>query len=121
MLKTPLSTILARIALAFCYLGFGIWEIISPKAWTTYLPAFLKTMNPILLIEVHGIALTVAALGVLSGYFQKFFTAFSVLLLLDICVEIFFQEGFTDIFIRDVSLLLFACALFAGAFARKQA
>ncbi len=115
MFRIPLPLLLARLGLAFCFLGFGIWEIVAPTLWTTYLPEFLSGFHPVLLIELHGIALTVSALGVLSGYFPKFFTGISALILLDICIEIFLQEGFTDVFIRDIALLLFTCALFADA------
>ena len=120
MWKIPLSLLVSRLALAFCFLGFGIWEISAPKAWTSYLPAFLQNFHPIVLIELHGIALTVAAIGVLSGYYKKFFTALSALLLLDICLGVFLQEGFTDIFIRDIALLLFTCGLVADAFSKKR-
>ncbi len=122
MFKVPLPLLISRIALAACFLGFGIWEIVSPSLWTTYLPGWSSGIaDPILLIVIHGIALTVAALGVLSGYFAKFFTGLSVLLLLEICIEIWFQEGFTETLIRDIGLLLFTCALFAEACMRKRA
>jgi hypothetical protein len=121
MLKIPLPLLLARLALAACFLGFGIWEIVAPNLWTIYIPSFLQGFYPILLIELHGIALTVAALGVLSGYFPRFFTGLSALLLLEITVEILIQEGFTDVFIRDLALFLFACSLFASSYQTKKA
>lgn len=120
MRNIPLPLLLARLALAFCFLSFGIWEMIAPSWWTSYIPSFLSGINPIMLILTHGIALTVAGLGVLSGYFPRFFTGLSALMLLEISVEILVQEGFSDVFIRDVALFLFTCALFVQAVQAKK-
>lgn len=111
----PLPLFLARLALAVTFLGFGLWEIIAPNLWTMYLPEFLKEFYPQQLVLVHGILLTVTALGVLSGYYARFFTGLAVLLLLEVTGGIWIQEGFTEIFIRDMGLLLFASSLFARA------
>lgn len=120
MVKIPLPLLLGRLALAFCFLSFGIWEIIAPSWWTSYIPGFLNGIDPIMLVLAHGIALTIAGLGVLSGYFPRFFTGLSALMLLEISVEILMQEGFSDVFIRDVALLLFTCAMFAQAVQAKR-
>ncbi len=120
MQTTTPSVVLSRLGVAFCFLGFGIWEILSPSLWTTYLPEMLKDMQPLLLIKMHGIVLTVVGLGVLSGYARSWFTALATLLMLDVCIEIFLQEGFTDVFIRDGALLLFTAALFIDAVQSKR-
>jgi hypothetical protein len=112
----PLSTLLTRAALAFCFLGFGLWELISPRLWIIYVPEYMSQIaDPAMLVFVHGITLTVTALGVLSGWFPRFFTAVASLIMLEICIEIWVGEGFTDVFIRDVAILLFAAAMFAEA------
>ncbi len=112
----PLPQLLSRLALAACFLGFGVWELLAPSQWTTYLPAFLAGTAPIALVIAHGVALSAAALGVLSGYAPRFWWTLSTLLLLNITVEILLQEGFTDVFIRDAALSLFAAAHAAAAF-----
>lgn len=112
---TTLPLWIARIALAATFLGFGVWEIIAPTLWTTYLPAFLQGDNGPTFVLVHGIALTAVAIGVLSGYFARFFTGIAAFMLGHIWVEIYIQEGFTETFIRDTGLFLFGCALFAQA------
>ena len=117
----PLSVLLTRFALAFCFLGFGVWELIQPRMWITYVPTSLASvMNPSTLVLTHGIALTVTGLGILSGWMPKLFTGLATLIMLEICVEIFLQEGFTDIFIRDVSILLFTSAMFAKAWSSSK-
>lgn len=120
MQRAALPRLLSRIALAACFLGFGIWEIVAPRLWTSYLPSFLAGFHPIFFVEVHGIVLTMVAIGVLTGYAQRFFTGLAALLLLNICIELFLQEGFTDTFIRDASLFLFALALHAEAYAHHR-
>lgn len=117
-MHASLPIFLARLGIASCFLGFGIWELIAPNLWTAYVPEFAGAIvDPTLLVSMHGVVLTVTALGVLSGKLPRFFTAVATLILLEICIDIFLQEGFTDIFIRDVSILLFAAALFADAVA----
>lgn len=118
---TTLPKFLARLGVASCFLGFGVWELVAPTLWTTYVPAFAGSMmNPVTLVLIHGALLTIAALGVLSGRHATFFTGLSFLIMLEICFEIFFQEGFTDVFIRDVSIFLFTAALFADAYGARK-
>lgn len=120
-MNTTLSVWLQRVALAFCFLGFGIWEFIAPRIWTAYVPQEATMIaSAQTLVFIHGVALTIAGLGILSGYAQRFFTTLSTLILLEICVTIGLQEGFTDIFIRDAALLLFSAAMMAQAFSRLR-
>lgn len=110
---------MAKIALASCFLGFGIWEVVSPNLWTIYLPEAVRDFYPIQLVFLHGVVLIVVALGVLSGKMQRFFTAVATLILLNICIELFLQDGLTETLIRDVALLLFTLALFIDALKKK--
>lgn len=117
-MRTTLPVLLSRLGIASCFLGFGLWELIAPRLWTSYVPEFAGAIIPaVTLVTVHGILLTATALGVLSGKLPRFFTGLAVLMLLEICIDIFVQEGFTDILIRDIAILLFAAALFADAVA----
>lgn len=108
-----LPRLLARLGVAFCFLGFGIWEITNPNLWTVYVPEHALIFgDPVRLVFIHGIVLTVTAFGVLSGFFARFWTGLATLILIDLCITIWVQEQFTDVFIRDVSLLLFTASLF---------
>ena len=121
MRSPSLSQALSRLAVAFCFLGFGIWELISPITWTSYVPAFVQNfLDPVILVLVHGIVLTVSGLAVFSGWKSRFFTGLSALIMLEICIEIFLQEGFSDIFIRDMAIFLFIAAMVAQTFERES-
>ncbi len=121
MFNLSLSDLLAKAALAFCFLGFGVWEIISPRLWTAYLPSYLQNVYPLFLVQAHGVALTAVALGVLSGFWPKVFWGLATLMLLNITLEMFLQDGYTEVFIRDGALLLFAAALLAKTFETRKA
>lgn len=118
-MKHPFSLWFYRLGIATCFLGFGLWELIAPSLWKDYLPAFTRGAYEIPLVQFHGALLTIVALGVLSGYWRKLFTGLAMLMLLEVCVAIGFDEGFSDTLIRDVGLLLLACGLFVDAVQEK--
>jgi hypothetical protein len=114
-----MSRWIANIALAGCFLGFGLWEISDPAYWVAYAPESLSTIaDPKLLVLLHGIVMSIVAIGVLSGYAHRFFLILSVLILLEVLGTVWFTIGYGDIFIRDAALFLFAVAMLADA--RKQ-
>lgn len=111
---------LRYFTLAICFLGFGVWEIVKPSYWVGYAPDFAsKFGNVSLLIVVHGVVLTVIALGILWGRFRVLFTGLAVLVLLDILFTVWFAAGFGETFLRDVTIFLFALALHLEAHAEK--
>lgn len=113
---------LYRLALVFCFLGFGLWEIVKPSYWMGYAPDFASKLGDVsLLIRVHGVALTAIALGVLWGRYRVLFTGLAVLVLIEILVTVWFAAGgFGETFIRDVTIFLFALGLHAQAHAEEK-
>ena len=108
---------IGRLGMAFCFLSFGIWELVQANYWTAYVPSFISSsINPILLVHVHGIILTIVGLGVLIGLYPRLFTGLSVLIMLEIVSSVISAEGFSDILIRDIAILFFAVALFVDAY-----
>lgn len=108
-----LSVYIGYLAIAFCFLSFGIWELLDSHLWIGYVPAFASNiLDATLLVQIHGVALIFVALGVLSGFYPKVFLGLSILLMLEICFTLIFEEGFTDTFIRDGAILLFIIGLF---------
>lgn len=121
MNRANLARRLNSLALIFCFLGFGLWEIVKPAYWVGYAPDFASKLGDILLlIRVHGIVLTVIALGILWGRFRVLFTGLAVLILLEILVTVWFAAGFGETFIRDVTIFLFVLGLHAEAHAEKK-
>ncbi len=121
MRSPSLSVVLARLGIASAFLGFGIWELIVPNWWTTYVPAFASSILPATtVVLIHGVMLTVTGVAVLAGWLPRLFTTVAALIMLEICLEIYIQEGFTDIFIRDVAIFFFAAAMVAHEFAEHR-
>lgn len=115
-----LSVFLARLGVAFCFVAFGIWELQAPDIWATYVPGYMAAIAPLtVLVQIHGVLLILVALGVLSGVWPRLWTLLATLILAELCVVVFEGEGFSDVFVRDVSLLLFSAALTAQAWSRR--
>lgn len=116
----PLPLLLLRLAIASCFLGFGIWEIVGPNLWTAYVPAFAAAVvDAKTLVFTHGIVLVAVAAGILSGWRPRVWSALAVLVLVELCVTIAMDEGLTDVLIRDIALLLAAGSLFASELGRR--
>lgn len=114
-----LSIFLARLGVAFCFIAFGVWELQEPEIWSTYVPPYMAAIAPLtLLVQIHAVVLIVTALGVFSGIWPRFWTLIATLTLLELCIVVFEGEGFSDVFVRDVSLFLFSAALTAQAWKR---
>ena len=119
MLTNP-PRLLGQLAIAFCFLSFGIWETIAPNIWTVYVPAFMSAMvDAKMLVFVHGIALSIIGLGVLSGFYRAFFLGLAVLVMLEITTSLIFEEGFTDTLIRDGAILLFILGMFVDSWQHR--
>lgn len=120
--RPSLSVFLARLVVAFCFVVFGFWELRDPDIWSAYVPAYMAAVASIeLLVQIHGAVLIVTALGVLSGVWPRFWSLVATLQLLELCFVVFEGEGFSDVFVRDVSLLFFTAALCAATWNRQKA
>lgn len=111
------STLARRLdtaALTFCFLAFGLWELVDPSYWTAYLPHGIDTSAAAVpLVFVHGIILSVCGIGVMTNRWMTLWLGLSTALLLEVTVTVWFVIGYGDVFIRDVSLTLFAAAMLA--------
>ncbi len=120
-MRIPLSLVFQRLALAFTFLSFGIWELRAPQIWSSYVPRSIAAFGDVqALVLIHGASLCIVALGVLSGWFQRLFTTVGALMLAHLCFIMWSGEGFSDVFIRDVGLFLFACGLCADAWVNRR-
>lgn len=119
MLKLP--RILAQFGLAFCFVSFGVWEIARPSYWVSYIPDFAAHLfDPALMVRMHGAALLITGLMVLFGILRRFSTTLAVLIMLEIIVSLLISSGFTEIFVRDITILFLAIALMVDAWHRDQ-
>ncbi|MDP3793490.1 MAG: hypothetical protein Q8R07_01930, partial [Candidatus Uhrbacteria bacterium] len=56
--------------------------------------------------------LTFVGLAILFGFFLRISAALAVIIMLEIVGSLWFQAGFTDIFVRDVAILFLAGSIF---------
>lgn len=106
-----MSKLITRGALAFIFIVFGVWEIIQPGYWTGFIPRFLSGFDLFLLLKIHALTLIALGLGLLSGVYLKKFAIASTLMMLSIVILILMNDGFNDILVRDIVILLFASTL----------
>lgn len=106
------SRIIARFGIFFIFLTFGIWEIIDPSYWLGFAPSFVaKFSNTLLLIKIHGVILSIVGLGIFFSKRTKLFAFLSTLIMLQIVVSLWLASGFTDLFVRDIAILIFSVSL----------
>ena len=113
MNKEFLHYFIGRIALAFIFMTFGVWEIIQPGYWTAFVPQFaLAFASPFTLIMIHGAVLVILGLGlILLPRYRRIIASISALVLLIIIVTIVTSSGFSDILVRDMTIFLFTLSL----------
>ena len=109
-----LRHIIMRVALSSVFIIFGVWEIINPQYWQGFVPAFVQSfissLHPIVML--HGAVLLIAGLMILAGFYTRIGSAIAFLVLLEISVSLLFESGFSDLFVRDLALLLLSAAVF---------
>ena len=103
--------LITRGGIAFIFIVFGFWELINPGYWTGFIPKFLSGFDLFLLVKIHGLTLIALGLGLLSGIYLKKFAIASTLVMLSIVMSILINDGFNDILIRDIVILLFDSTL----------
>lgn len=107
------SRIIIRFGIFFLFLSFGIWEIIDPNYWLGFAPSFIaKSANALLLVKIHGIALSIIGAGIFfSRRHLKFFAIPATLIMFQIVVSLWLASGFTDLLVRDIAILIFTASL----------
>ncbi len=107
-----MQNLVSRLGVVFIFVSFGIWEIINPGYWTAFVPQIaLMFGDPILLVKIHGLVLTIIGLGILSGFYLRYFAIAGALLMLEIVITLFTESGWSDILVRDIGILLFTISL----------
>lgn len=116
---TKIPRILARLGLASCFVTFGVWEIVAPTYWVSYMPSLAaRIAEPSLLVRIHGAALLVVGLMVLLGILKRFSALAAVLIMISIVASLIVSSGFTEIVVRDIAILFLALSLFVDSLQR---
>ncbi len=115
-----LTRILARFGLAFCFVSFGVWEIVRPAAWISYIPEFARWFDPALMVRMHGAVLLIVGLMVLFAILRRFSTTLALLIMLEIVFSLLISDGFSQILVRDITIAFLAGSLMADAWHRDQ-
>ena len=122
MFYSRLPQYLSRAAVAFVFLCFGSWELAAPSHWIFYVPDFVARLaDPTLLVRLHGAALALIGLAVLLGWWLPVTSGLAALILLEIVVGIVLVDGFSELVVRDVGLLLFTSGLWVQAMRERAA
>lgn len=107
------SRIIARFGALFLFLTFGVWEIVVPDYWIGFVPSFVaKSFNVLLLVKIHGIVLSVIGAGIFfSRKYSRLFAILAVVMMIQVVVSLWFTSGFSDLFVRDIAILIFTISL----------
>ena len=104
--------ILTRLAVAQVLIIFGIWEIVQPVYWNSFVPAFVSSfMNINLFVQLHGIFILILGIAILIGAYLRISASLAVLTTLAVIVFLLISSGFSDIIIRDIVIVLAAASL----------
>lgn len=106
MNKNTTQVVIIRLALAFIFLTFGIWEIVQPDYWSGFVPPFVLALfgHANLLVMIHGIVLVLLGLGFLIGYYLWYVALVAALVLAQIIISMIIQFGFDDVLVRDITI-----------------
>ncbi|MBM2818300.1 MAG: hypothetical protein HW401_890 [Parcubacteria group bacterium] len=106
------ARIIARFGILFLFLTFGIWEIIDPSYWIGFAPAFIaKSSNAMLMVKIHGIALSIIGAGIFFSRHVKFFAFLAAFTMVQIVLSLWLASGFSDLIVRDIAILIFTVSL----------
>jgi len=98
-----------RFALGFVFLVFGIWQIIQPNYWVSYLLLWTKNFNQELLMRFNGLFNFIVGLGLISGIYLLIFSGLAIIHLLGVITIL---GIFNDVAVRDIGLLILALGIF---------
>jgi len=102
---------IAIAAASFIFLVFGIWELIDPQHWIGFVPASFYIFDPTILVVMHGIILTVLGIWIITGKWLRIAAIFGTLVMAQIVIALFILSRFSDLFVRDFTILLFVLSL----------
>ena len=111
--KNQIRHIFTRLGLSVIFIAFGIWEILQPLYWVSFVPTQLGgILSSSLLVTVHGSVLLIVGLAVLLGFYLRIAAFLSILIMFEILITLIIVSGFSDLIIRDIVVLFLAIALF---------
>ncbi|HVS79748.1 MAG TPA: DoxX family membrane protein [Candidatus Paceibacterota bacterium] len=103
---------LQRLGPSSILVVFGVWEIIDPAYWASYLPGFAANFgHPEAQVVVHGCILAVLGLALLFNFHTRLAAILSTLVLLSIVFSLLLEGGWNEIVMRDISILISTSAL----------
>ena len=104
--------ILTRLAVAQVLIIFGMWEIVQPVYWNSFVPTFVSSfMNINLFVQLHGIFILILGVAILIGAYLRISATLAALTTLAVIVFLLISSGFSDIIVRDVVIVLAAASL----------
>ena len=104
--------ILTRLAVAQVLIIFGMWEIVQPVYWNSFVPTFVSSfMNINLFVQLHGIFILILGVAILIGAYLRISAALAALTTLAVIAFLLISSGFSDIIVRDVVIVLAAASL----------
>jgi uncharacterized membrane protein YphA (DoxX/SURF4 family) len=110
--KDDVRHILTRLAVAQVLIIFGIWEIVQPVYWNSFVPQFVSNfMNINLVVQLHGAFILILGAAILIGAYLRISAALAVLTTLAVIVFLLISSGFSDIIVRDIVIVLAAASL----------
>ena len=110
--KDDVRHILTRLAVAQVLIIFGIWEMVQPVYWNSFVPSFVSSfMNINLFVQLHGAFILILGVAILIGAYLRVSAALAVLTTLAVIIFLLISSGFSDIIIRDIVIVLAAASL----------
>jgi len=108
-----LAPVVLRLGLAALYLWFGLSQLLSPEAWTIWVPAWAVSL---LALDAQTVVLLNGGLETAAGAFLAFgiFARYAALLLALHVFIIIVDMGATAIGVRDFAIALSTLALALG-------
>ena len=111
----PWVTTLGRIMLGLVLAWFGYHELVVPKLWTGYVP-FISPASQLsqVLVLIHGVILSVLAVGLIVGVLPRTFAGIAALTMLEIVISLTITAGLSDLVLRDIGVLGLAFSVMAS-------
>lgn len=103
-----------RLSLAFVFGWFGISEIFNPVYFSGYVPPFMSSLpffNLNLLIQVHGVILTLLSFCLIFRFHLRIAGIINVLMLAQIIGGLLLTQGYNEIVVRDLGLFGLALSI----------
>lgn len=112
-IKTEIAKPILRISMSLVFLYFGFQQILSPNAWTGFVPDFVTSLvSPILtannIVMMNGILEITLGIFLIIGIYTRFSAIILSLHLLGIAASV----GFSPIGARDFGLAMATLAAF---------